>query len=163
MYIIAIAVVLSLGLVFLKLLHSKNIRPRYRGVTFEGCVHARRLLNKTELALYRRMLEAFPEYLVFSQVALSQVVGLRRGAPRTITNSYYRLVADFVVCDQEGVPIAVVECDGPWHESASQAERDDRKDHVLAAAGVQVVRIKSASLPEPKDLRARISKVVSRE
>lgn len=156
MRIVVIGIVLGIGLVLAELLRSSQRRAS--GVNFEGQVYANQLLNKAGLTLYRTLLKACPECLVFSQVALSQLIGLRRGAPRALTNRYYRLVADFVICDQEGKPIAVIELDGRWHDSTRQSERDGRKDQILGAAKIPIVRLKPASIPEAAELRACISR-----
>ena len=60
-------------------------------------VHSRVLLSKSEQQLHRRLLQAFPQHLIFSQVALSQLIGLNPGAAWSTRNRYGQLVADFVI------------------------------------------------------------------
>lgn len=122
---------------------------------FEGVVQSQELLNEAEVRLYRLLREAVPECYVLPQVALSQVIRLRRGAPRELFNRYDRLVADFVVCTAQFTPLAVVELDGRTHQRRRQKERDRRKDQVVLAAGLKMFRIRARGRwPSAFEIRA---------
>jgi hypothetical protein len=151
-FVVGVFLALALGAALLE-----KSRKRAQSSHFEGQVQPARLMHDQELALYRTLVTAFPDQLVFCQVALSQIVGLRTGAPRALTNRYFRLVADFVICSQNASPIAVLELDGRLHRKARQTDRDSRKDAVLNAAGIPVFRISSTKLPDAQELRALVS------
>jgi very-short-patch-repair endonuclease len=123
---------------------------------FAGRVMAAPLLNGAEIELHRRLCEAFPGRLILPQVALSQLVKLKSGAPRQIYFRYSQLVADFVICERDFRPLAVVELDGATHARASQAARDAKKDQVIAAAGLQMHRFSTRAMPTVAQLTATI-------
>src|SRR5262245_17811094 len=75
-------------------------------------VFSKRLLSQNEQAVYARLVRAMPEHIVLAQVALSQMVGVKKGRNfGTVFNRYNQLVADFVVCLQDFSVLAVVELD----------------------------------------------------
>src|ERR1700688_1097552 len=64
-------------------------------------VTAKPLLSKPEQLLYGRLVRAFPGHIILAQVALSQLLVVRRdaaGSTQSISNRFRQLVADFVVC-----------------------------------------------------------------
>jgi hypothetical protein len=128
----------------------------------EWPVHSKVLLNKAEQRLYRLLRKSFPRHIVFSQVALSQLIGLNPGAAWSLRNRYSQLVADFVICDYAYQPLAVVELDGRTHDHPKQVEADARKVAVLNAAHLDLVRLNAASLPTEQELKALFSEHVHR-
>ncbi len=62
------------------------------------------------------------------------------GSAPSISNGFRQLVADFVVCAPDFAAIAVVELDDRSHGRNAQRERDQRKDRLLQAAGIKVIR-----------------------
>jgi very-short-patch-repair endonuclease len=109
-----------------------------------------------EKALYRRLVEAFPGHLVLPQVAFSQLIKNKRGAPAGTRGRYSQCVADFVICDSEFKSLAVVELDGKAHDSAARQLKDRNKDQAAVAAGLQVHRISSKTMPTSAQIRALV-------
>jgi very-short-patch-repair endonuclease len=123
-------------------------------------VHLRVLLSKSEQQLHQRLLQAFPQHLIFSQVALSQLIGLNAGTAWSTRNRYSQLVADFVICDLKYQPLAVIEVDGITHDHPKQAEADSRKVAVLSAAQLVLLRLNGAALPTVEELKRQLSEVI---
>jgi len=92
-------------------------------------------------------------------VALSQLLIVRRdsaGSAQSISNRFRQLVADLVVCAPDFTAAAVIELDDRSHGRRVQRERDQRKDQFLQAAGIKVVRIAVADMPNEAALRALV-------
>jgi len=117
-------------------------------------VFPKRVLTPVEQQLYRRLVRAFPEHVVLSQVALSQFVGVRKGEDfRAISNRYNRLVADFVLCHPRDFSIAaVIELDDRSHDHPARQDADRRKTAVCKAAGIPLHRLDVNPLPNEADL-----------
>jgi len=110
--------------------------------------YAKKILSAAEQALYFRLSNALPEYIIFVHVGLSRLLGVKKGInTQAWENRIGRMSADFVVCAKDSSIIAVIELD-----SASR-EREDRKvaakkDKAFIEAGVRVIRWQIKSLPD---------------
>ena len=106
------------------------------------------LMTPTEHKLYGRLVSAFPDYLVFTQVQLSQALKVPSGKDNlTWLNRVNRMSLDFVLCDKSSNPICVIELDDKTHLRSDAIKRDEKKDKALAAAGIPIVRIKVDAMP----------------
>ena len=118
-------------------------------------VFPKQVLTPVEQTLYHRLIRAFPEHVVLAQVALSQLVGVKKGENFTaIWNRYNRLTADFVICTRDFRTLAVLELDDRSHDSPQRQDADRRKTAVLAAAGIPLHRLNVNPLPNETELRA---------
>ncbi|WP_374353722.1 DUF2726 domain-containing protein [Chitinimonas sp.] len=118
----------------------------------------REFLTGGEKRFYAQLLAALPEYRVFPQVALSQLIDVKKGVNRMQWgNKIDRLVADFVVMNQAFEVVGVIELDGPHHSRPAQKERDARKDKALTVAGIQINRIDAGKAQTANDIRALYS------
>lgn len=132
---------------------QKRPTSRVTGWPVKGCD----LLSRPEQELYWRLCEAFPQHVVLSQVALSQLVQVDRVTDRqAVFNRISQLVADFVVCTKTFAVVAVVELDDQSHETAARAAADARKTQALAAAGYRLVRLHVSRMPSAAELQARM-------
>jgi len=117
-------------------------------------VYARPVMSKVELQLFHRLIEAFPEKLVLPQVQLCRFVEVQNVPGRMgVLNRYARLSVDFVVCSPDAAVERVVELDDRSHNSEAARSRDSKKDGVLNAAGIPVVRLQARAIPSAGDLR----------
>jgi hypothetical protein len=117
-------------------------------------VFPKQVLSPVEQQLYQRLIRAFPEHVVLSQVALSQLVGVKKGENfNAIWNRYNRLVADFVLCNKDFSVAAVLELDDRSHDSPQRMDADRRKAAVLEAAGIALHRLNVNPLPGETELR----------
>lgn len=125
------------------------------GQTDHWPVFPKKVLTPVEQQLYQRLVRAFPEHVVLSQVSFSQLVGVRKGENfHAIWNRYNRLVADFVVCNRDFSIAAVLELDDRSHDSPTRMDADRRKAAICAAAGIPLHRVNVNPLPNESDLRA---------
>jgi hypothetical protein len=124
-------------------------------------VTAKPLLSRPEQLLYGRLVRAFPGHIIFAQVALSQLLVVTRGAAtgsaHSISNGFRQLVADFVICAPDFTAVAVIELDDRSHGRNVQRERDQRKDGFLQAAGIKVIRVNAADLPNEAALKTLVA------
>lgn len=129
-----------------------SLRNKKDAIGAQWPVFAKRILSEKEQALFRRLTRAIPGHTVLAQVALSQMIGVKKGSNYTaISNRFCRLVADFVVCQPDFSVLAVVELDDRHHDHRRQGA-DRRKAEVLAAAGISVIRVNGAALPSEQEL-----------
>lgn len=106
-------------------------------------VYARPVLTEAEQGFYAKLRVAVPQFAVLCQVQIGRFVEVKDVADRLgVRNRYDRLSADFVICGEDFRPLLVVELDDSSHDRPAQRARDAKKDAVLAAAGVPIVRFR---------------------
>ena len=114
----------------------------------------KKLLTSPEKQLYYRLKEALPDYFIFSQVQLSQLVTVRKGHDfKQWFNRINRMSADFVVTDQAMDVLAVIELDDRSHLKADRIAADQKKDKALTSAGIRVIRWKVSAMPSAVKIR----------
>lgn len=119
--------------------------------------YVRRLMSPPEQVLYHRLACALPENIVFAQVQVSRVLGVKRGYSfREWNNRIDRLSFDFVVCGRDARVIAVIELDDRTHERASRVRTDAKKNKSAADASLRLVRWNVQALPTDEAIRAEI-------
>jgi very-short-patch-repair endonuclease len=152
----AVLILVLLGVASFLVLARRGFFTKGRGGQRESWpVFPKRVLTPIEQTLYHRLVRAFPEHVVLSQVALSQLVGVKKGENfKAVWNRYNRLVADFVVCTRDFSIAAVLELDDRSHDSPQRQDADRRKTAVLAAAGIPLHRLNVNPLPNETALRA---------
>ena len=121
-----------------------------------GSVTTGSMLSGPERQLYGRLVRAFPGHVILAQVAVGRLLGDRDGAEPEPAASRHRLVADFVVCRPDFTALAVVEFADAVREGAAR-DVQPRKDELLQAAGIKVLRVPAADLPNEAALRALIA------
>jgi hypothetical protein len=120
-------------------------------------VKARVPVSPAEQQLFRGLIEAFPQGVVLSQVAVSQLVSVLPGPGRQVAfNKISRLVADFVLCTADFAVIHVIELDDSSHAAPHRKNADRNKSEALAAAGYSLVRFQASKLPTVVELQAAL-------
>jgi hypothetical protein len=120
------------------------------------------MLSETERQLFERLVAALPEYRVLPQVRISRFVEVLNVPKReAIRNGYAGLSADFVLCDQDFNVKAVVELDDSSHGSASQQAQEAKKDAVVTAAGILMVRCHVTAIPTVARIRDQLLKALA--
>lgn len=117
---------------------------------------ATNFMSDNELEFFNRLLQAFPEYYVFPQVAMSGLV-----SPKTIDfkqlnaikNTYNRLRVDFVLYKDNKV-VAIIELDDKTHKG--KEDKDQKRDDILAQAGYKTFRFMANNKPNLEELRTKI-------
>ena len=141
------ALIFLRGLKFLR--DKKSLEPEVEANENEEFPYVKKnVMSPTELKLFIRLVSAFPDYLLFSQVQLSQVI---KAPPSEKSLLWFRKISqmslDYVICDMSSNPICVIELDDKSHDRESAKTRDAKKDKALAAAGIPITRIKVAEMP----------------
>ena len=116
------------------------------------------LMTPTELRLFTRLVDAFPQHFIMSQVQLSQII-VPKGSDNYMgwLNKISRMSLDFVICDNESKPLCVIELDDASHLAKSRIVTDTKKDLSLQAAGIRMVRIKVSEIPSVSELTKLIN------
>jgi hypothetical protein len=133
----------------------KLIKPRTKANRWS--VKARSPVSPVEQQLFRRLLDAFPQCIVLSQVAISQLVSVLPGPGRQASfNRIGRLVADFVLCTADFAIIGIIELDDSSHAAAHRQNADRNKNESLTAAGYTLVRFQASKLPTVAELQTAL-------
>jgi Protein of unknown function (DUF2726) len=116
------------------------------------------VLSQPEQILYRRLVQALPGNLVFSQVQLSRFLDIESGVPRqSWHNRISQLSADFLILNPDTSVVAAVELDDASHLRRSRQDADARKGYALQSAGVPLIRWHVKSLPDEAAIRAALA------
>lgn len=132
--IIAVVVFILLALVAKKLISKK-------GNALD--IKARELMTKREQTMYLALVDALPEYFIFSQVAFTALITSKSQAVR---NKFNRKVTDFVICNKEFVVVAIVELDDSTHKGKEAV--DAKRDDLLTTAKYNVIRFSKVANKE---------------
>jgi hypothetical protein len=121
------------------------------------------LLSRGETAFYHTLRRAMPAHLmIFMKVRLSDIIGCsgeawKAGYGAKISQKH----VDFVLADADTTAIAlVIELDDRTHQRAARQERDAFVDRALAAAGIPILRVATASTYDVRALRNQIAGLV---
>jgi hypothetical protein len=103
-----------------------------------------------------RLLHALPDHFVFAQVSPAQVLEIK-SASRKLQADHERVsreAFDFVICNQESLPLAVIELDAREPDRKGRMPPlDTSKDDLCAAAGLRFVRFRANALPDRDAIR----------
>lgn len=117
---------------------------------------AQRFLGQAESLLYYLLKSGLPDFEVFAGVSLARVVGAS-GEGREREQQLRRLAQyqlDFVICDKSMQVVAVVEVESA--AGAGPAGDQRFKSDLLKQAGIRLVRINPAALPQRGQIRTLI-------
>ena len=120
--------------------------------------YVKRLLTQPEQVLYHRLVKSLPNYVVFAQVQMSRVLGVKKGFRfHEWNNRINRMSYDFVICDKAATVIAAIELDDSSHESERRIESDAKKSKATADAGLRLIRWHVKSLPDELTIQRELS------
>lgn len=119
---------------------------------------AKPLLSPNELEFLGRLEAAVPELRICPQVAMGSI--LDPDVPRSDGRAYMRLrgmfaqkFVDFVAQDRKtGAVVAIIELDDRTHK----ADKDAKRDAMLASAEYKTIRWQSKSKPDAVTIRAEL-------
>ena len=107
------------------------------------------ILTANEIEFFYRLSRALPDYHVFPQVAFGAILkatGKDRYSARGI---FSQKIADYVVCERDTMNIlAIIELDDRTHN----AEKDAKRDRILASAGYRTIRFNSKKKPNEAEI-----------
>jgi len=103
--------------------------------------------SKEEQKLYLALRRIFDTYLVYPNVAMSNIINFEAISERLNPKErdyFYKSLIDFVVFDQfEGYePIYFLELDSVWHDLDKVEAKDKMKDKIFSLAGLKLIRIR---------------------
>jgi NOL1/NOP2/fmu family ribosome biogenesis protein len=111
--------------------------------------YVKRPLSQPEQVLYHRLIKALPEHIVFAQVQVSRVLGVKKGFNFSEWNNRInRMSYDFVICAKDSTVLAAIELDDKSHEANSRIKADEKKDKATSDAGVRLIRWQAKALPD---------------
>lgn len=112
------------------------------------------LMSIPEQKLYWRLVNLFPDKIVLAQVQASRVLKIRKGNDvQYWFNRICRTSYDFVICEKNSFPIAVIELDDSSHETVKRQNDDKRKDKALDSAKLKIIRLPIKQIINDNDLR----------
>ena len=116
------------------------------------------LVTPSEVKLFSLLVEACPNHFIFTQVVLSQLVGIPKDKNYMANfNRISRMSLDFVICDPALNTVLVIELDDPTHDRAKRKAQDLKKDSILGAAAIRIVRIRVESVPSLDQLKTLLA------
>lgn len=156
---VASHIIFACALVAFGLALAERLARKSRTGAGRWPVYARPILTEAERGFYARLRSAVPQYAVLCQVQIGQFVEVRDAKRRQeVRNRYDRLTADFVLCSEDFRALLVIELDDSSHDRSAQRTRDAKKDAVLAAAGVPVLRFRGT--PSVDRIRGEVLKAL---
>jgi very-short-patch-repair endonuclease len=152
-YHLAAIVFLALILAFIAKIMLGPRRPR---VQDRWPLYARPVMSANERDAYTRLQVAVPSYLVLPQVSLGSFIERHHTADYSVRNQYSQLTADFLICDLDSTPRAVIEIDDKSHRHPRAQARDARKNKACESAGIRLLRWPATPLPTTEAMREAV-------
>ncbi len=110
-------------------------------------------LTKAEQAFYRLLASSLPGHHILAQVDLKRIVRTKRGVAHHHFSRTAQLSLDFVVCRKDFSVVAAIELDDPSHGCRRQRARDVKKNDLLRAVNIRLVRFDVRRYPSENDVR----------
>lgn len=115
------------------------------------------LMTSPEMVMYQRIRDAYPDKLIFVQVALNQLIKAESSESKWKTDySLFGKISsksiDFVICDLNSGPLLAIELDDKSHMKPDRMKADAQKNEALKQAGVVLHRFNVSNIPSVSDL-----------
>ena len=117
-------------------------------------------MNNAERGLFFKMVEALPDFFVFPQVSLIELI---KPVDYPSKGKILSAHVDFAVFDKELKKCCVVELDGGTHDTGKQKSKDADRDDFLGQAGIKVLRYKTRQNVTAETLRADVTAAMADE
>ena len=155
-----IIILLAVAIGFLIIITALTKKPKSgrRKVGFSYASQGT-LLSQPEQVLYFRLVEAFPNHIVFAQVSMQMVVKPDASNPSeksSLRNKISNKTFDFVICNKMSRIVCVVELDDSSHNKTNAIKRDNDKNMALQSAGIPLIRFDVKRMPTSMDIRQKI-------
>ena len=113
-----------------------------------------RILTDAQRVLFLVLRAALPEHLIMAHVRIVDLLDLPNAAAASDSDARLRALArerlDFVVCDNDLVPVAAIVLYGA---DVTQVPDESAKIEALRAIGIRFLRFRADSLPRPVEAR----------
>lgn len=142
---------------------AKKYEPEYEANTRKFGSARFKIKNKTlltqrEQECFKRLTQSLhPDFLVFPQVAFSQIIDTEGGSKfdnEGLRRTMSQKVADFVVCKPDLTMIAIIELDDRSH--IGKEEKDKQRDSIVRQIGLMPLRIPRTPAQNTLDEYARV-------
>ena len=152
----AIAVVLLLGAILGLLVSTR--RKAWHDPKVAWPFYAKTPLAGPEQVLYQRLVSALPGHIVLSGVAVSDVLGVKRGFDFGTWNHRIRgLRYDFVVYAPYATVLTAIALEDRPGSALERNQADVVKQRASAVAGVRLLHWQAKALPDQAAIRAAFS------
>lgn len=148
-----LGIVVLVVLIFMGLLIIASRKPLLKTGTGPGSVYIKKPLTPVEQVLYYRLVKTLPDFVILAQVQYSRFLGVRGKHHLSLSNSIRQKSADFLVCARDMLVLAVVELDDASHARQSRRISDAKKEAVLKAAGIRLIRWQAKTMPDEITIR----------
>ncbi len=98
----------------------------------------KKLLTEAEKKFYKMLKEAFPEQIIFAQVAMGAIIDVdySKTKDKSLRNKFNQKIIDFVIMNHLFEVVALVELDDSTHNK----EQDEKRDLITSSAGYKTYR-----------------------
>lgn len=153
---IGIAVVIALFFV-LALIKRKSgqTAPTTIGDKVTYRFEQKTVMTEVERKLYYALRDAIEDkFLLFAQVNMNGFIDPAKGQDqRAARNTIKTRSVDFLLCSNDGKPLAAIELQDSTHNTTHRQEDDAKKAAALKSAGVPLVEFHARDLPTVTALR----------
>ena len=115
-------------------------------------------MNSSERNFFFKLIEALPDFYVFPQVSLIELIKPLDFASKSKILSLH---VDFTIFNKDLKKCCVIELDGYTHNNGKQQAKDHDRDNFLAQAEIKVLRYKVKQNIPPQALREDILNALS--
>ena len=118
------------------------------------------IMTENEIEFFMRLTKACPKVYIFPQVGLSALIKPtgQKGETYKARNQISQKRVDYVLYTHDWAIICVIELDDKTHDS----ERDQKRDQMLASAGIKTIRWDSRRKPSESDIQKELSLLQSK-
>lgn len=134
---------------------GRNVRGA-RSAIDVSAYYAVKPLTKTEQAFFRLLESSLPGYVILAQVDIKRIVRTKRGKSHQHFNRVAQLSLDYVICRRDFSVVAAVELDDPSHDRQRQRIRDEKKEAVMKAVDIRLVRFDVRRYPTEFEVRKQL-------
>jgi hypothetical protein len=129
-------------------------RSAWRGADARWPFYAKKPLASPKQVLHQRLVTALPGHIVLSRVALTSVLGVKRGWDLDRwTPRIRRLHYDFVVCAIDSTVLAAIELSVQARDAQEPTQSDWIKERASASAGIRLIRWQAKVLPDHAEIQ----------
>ena len=98
------------------------------------------LMNSNEIVFFEKLKKGLIGLHVFPQVSMNQVLDVEQQKDYKDRIPFWAKIIDFVICTPQCQVLAIIELDGPSHDTPEQKQKDKDRDAMLEQAGYIVLR-----------------------
>ena len=115
---------------------------------------------EAEQVFLHRLARALPENIILAQVPLSHFLGVKEGFSNWEWNQRIKQMSvNFLICRKDSSIIAAIELDDSSNSQNQKRERDKKKDQVIRAAGIVLIKCDLRHIPTEQGIRELIGRL----